>query len=78
MEENQVIEKCPTCDCAIEYGYSHQCYSNIYSKLFESICMNKKTDLDELQNRLKGILSDCKAVRQAKQAELSEVRKKKF
>ena len=39
-EQPESYDKCEICQCNISYGMSHQCYSDVYSKLFDSICAN--------------------------------------
>ena len=84
MKKEESYIKWETCQAVIEYGCSHQCYSDIYTKLFNSICLNQKTDLDSLEKKLKTILGDLKGrisvakclidIREIKKEELRDIK----
>ena len=46
---------CDTCGITIDYGYGHQCYSDIYVKLFEGLSSTKSFDLEKTLEKLKDL-----------------------
>jgi hypothetical protein len=58
----------------IEYGFSHQCYSDIYSKLFNGMCISKSMDLSSLEQKLEKVLRDLDEIKEVKNQRLSGIR----
>lgn len=73
MLNEEEVKQCPNCRTTIEYGFSHQCYSNIYSKLFNSVCITKDMDLDGLEERLKAMKDDLIQIRDSKREHLKKL-----
>ena len=76
MDGQESLSKCPDCNTDIDYGFSHQWYSDIYSKLFNSMWTNKNVDkeLDNLLQKLNSMKGELKRVLELKQKHLKEAR----
>ena len=77
MESSGDVSKCPNCNSDIDYGFSHQWYSDIYSKLFNSMWTSKNIDkeLDTVIQKLTNMKAELKRVLDLKKQHLRDARK---
>ena len=68
---------CDTCGIPLSYGYAHQCYGDIYVKLFDGLSSTKHADVDHILEKLKKIYKTYKSIKEYKKKVLKEIRSDK-